>query len=126
MQGLADRLPEATTRAKLEGFAWALRDWFSRGLPLTVSRTVDDAVALAKTDPPAWDTPVPTGGGQWALARFAGPESRSNSERLHSRSSPRHAPAHTKRPTFHLKAQLMEPHGGLAANAVQQSLDPFL
>jgi len=67
MQELAGRLPEKTTSGQLEGFAWAFRDWFSHGLPLTVFRTIDDAVALAETDPPAWDTPFPTGGGQWAL-----------------------------------------------------------
>ncbi len=37
------------------------------GLPLAVFQSLDDAVALAETEPPTWDVQFPTGGGQWAL-----------------------------------------------------------
>ena len=64
---LEERLRPELTPAVIEGLATAFRDWFSHGLTLTTFSTVDDAVALAETEPPSWSTPFPTGGGQWVL-----------------------------------------------------------
>ena len=68
LEVLREQLPEGATPGAIEGLATAFRDWFSHGLHLTVFRTVDDAVALAETEPPSWYVQFPTGGGQWVLA----------------------------------------------------------
>jgi hypothetical protein len=62
---LMDRLPDCSY-GRFLGVCEALIDWRECGFPLTVFESVEDAAALAETEPPSWP-PFPNGGGEWAF-----------------------------------------------------------
>lgn len=65
VDSLMDRLPDCS-HGQVIGICEALIDWRAYGFPLTVFESVEDAAALAETEPPSWPSP-PTGGGEWAF-----------------------------------------------------------
>jgi hypothetical protein len=62
---LVERLPTVSV-GEMMGLFEAIIDWRSCGFPLTVFESLEDAAALAETDPPTCPAP-PTGGGEWGF-----------------------------------------------------------